>query len=485
MGSAAHKRIVMVGGGLAGPLLTTLLGRAGHQIDLYERRPDPAGGKVAGGRSINLALSTRGLDALERIGLRDEVMRLAVPMRGRMIHPPGGGEPVYQPYDRDPARCINSVSRSELNIATLAAARSLPNVAVHFERRCADVDLDGPAAEIVDVRTGHRERVAGDVLIGVDGAYSAVRAAMQRRERFDYAQQYLGHGYKELTIPPGPGGEHRMAREALHIWPRRSFMMIALPNPDGSFTCTLFYPFEGPRSFAALRSDADVMRFFEDEFPDAVPLMPDIVGQFRSNPTGSMLTVRCGPWHVDGRVVLVGDAAHAVVPFYGQGMNAAFEDCVVLTDCLESSGGDWGSAIAAYAAGRRPHAEALADLALMNFIEMRDKTGSRLFRAYKKLDRTLHGLAPGVYTPLYTMVSFTRTPYADAVRRARRQDRVVCTTVAALAILLVGGLLGWALGRQWVGFLAAAVLVAAVWGIYRRQRSRDEAVLREIGVRWL
>jgi kynurenine 3-monooxygenase len=240
-----------------------------------------------------------------------------------------------------------------------------------------------------------------------------------------------------LTIPPGPDGSWRMKKEALHIWPRRSFMMIALPNPDGSFTCTLFWEFEGPRSFKTTKTDEDVRRFFEEEFPDAVPLMPTLLGDFRDNPTGSLVTIRCAPWSYKDKVALVGDAAHAVVPFYGQGMNAAFEDCVVLDECLGKFPDNRERAFAEYFLRRKENADSLADLAVDNFIEMRDKTASKTFRAKKKLDHFLEGLLPGVYLPLYTMVTFTRIPYAEAARRARLQDRIIYSTIAVLILALL------------------------------------------------
>src|ERR1700730_7646877 len=284
----------------------------------------------------------------------------------------------------------------------------------------------------------HPVVASGDAVIGVDGAFSAVRQSMQLRvDRFEYDESYLPHGYKELTIPPGPDGSWRMEKNALHIWPRKSFMMIALPNPDGSFTCTLFWEFEGPRSFAMIKADEDVRRFFEEEFPDAVPLMPKLLEEFRNNPTGSLVTIRCPPWYYKDKVALVGDAAHAVVPFYGQGMNAAFEDCVVLDACLAEFPQDRQRAFAEYYKKRKVNADALADLAVENFIEMRDKTASRAFRAKKKLDHLLEGLLPGIYLPLYTMVTFTRIPYAEAARRARRQDRIV---YMALVLLTLSGL---------------------------------------------
>lgn len=436
MSTGDQPRFTLIGGGLAGGLLATYLGRAGYAVDLYERRPDPGAGNFVGGRSINLAVSTRGIDALQRVGLADEILKTAIPMRGRMIHGPHG-DLHFQPYDKDPSRCIYSIGRAVLNNVTLDAAQKLPNVRVRFNHRCTDVDLERPAAHLLNTETNQTLEADGDVVIGVDGAFSAVRRAMQRLDRFDYSQDYLRHGYKELTIPPGPAGEFRMEKNALHIWPRHSFMMIALPNPDGSFTCTLFWQFDGPESFASIRGDDDVRRLFDREFPDAVPLMPTLLEDFKQNPTGSMVTVRCRPWRHGGKVALVGDAAHAVVPFYGQGMNAAFEDCIVLDECLRRHAPDWEKAFAAYEKARKPNTDALADLAIKNFHEMRDKTASRTFRLRKKVERTLHRFLPDWYTPLYTMVSFTRTPYAEAVERARRQDRTVlwaaCTAVLLIA----------------------------------------------------
>jgi kynurenine 3-monooxygenase len=277
----------------------------------------------------------------------------------------------------------------------------------------------------------------GDAVIGVDGAFSAVRQSMQKKVAgFEYDESYLAHGYKELTIPPASDGSWRMEKEALHIWPRKSFMMIALPNPDGSFTCTLFWEFEGPRSFASTKTDDQIHHFFEEEFPDAVPLMPSLLDDFKTNPTGSLVTIRCAPWFYGNKIALVGDAAHAVVPFYGQGMNAAFEDCVVLDECLAEFPQDRHRAFAQYFARRKENADALADLAVQNFIEMRDKTASGLFRAKKKLDHLLEGLLPGIYLPLYTMVTFTRIPYAEAARRAWLQDRIVYPSLAVSLLLI-------------------------------------------------
>jgi kynurenine 3-monooxygenase len=432
-------KFVLVGSGLAGGLLAAYLGRRGYDVDLYERRIDPREGNIVGGRSINLAISTRGIHALEQIGIADEALRHAIPMRGRMIHDKSGALH-FAAYDVDPRKCINSIGRATLNAAVIEAAQRYPNVRVHFNHKCTDVDLAEAVCHL-ETETG-KLTVRGDAVIGVDGAFSAVRASMQRDiDNFQYDENYLAHGYKELTIPPAPDGSWKMEKNALHIWPRKSFMMIALPNPDGSFTCTLFWEFEGARSFATTKTDDDVRRVFGEEFPDAVPLMPTLLEDFKNNPTGSLVTIRCAPWYYRDRVCLLGDAAHAVVPFYGQGMNAAFEDCVVLDECLDKFPDNRERAFAKYFESRKENADALADLAIGNFIEMRDKTASRTFRAKKKLDHLLEAALPGTYLPLYTMVTFTRIPYAQAARRARLQDRILYT---ALIVLVLIGILALA-----------------------------------------
>ena len=428
-------KFILIGSGLAGGLLATYLGRRGYEVDLYERRADPREGNLVGGRSINLAISTRGIHALKQIGIADEALRHAIPMRGRMIHDKSGALH-FAPYDVDPKKCINSIGRASLNTTVIESAQRYPNVRVHFNHKCTDVDLAEAVCHL-ETETGNLT-VRGDAVVGVDGAFSAVRASMQRKiDNFQYDESYLAYGYKELTIPPATDGSWRIEKNALHIWPRKSFMMIALPNPDGSFTCTLFWEFEGPRSFATTKTDAEVRRFFSEEFPDAVPLMPTLLEDFKDNPTGSLVTIRCAPWHYRDRVCLLGDAAHAVVPFYGQGMNAAFEDCVVLDECLEKFANDRESAFAEYFSRRKGNADALADLALGNFIEMRDKTASRTFRAKKRLDHLLEAALPGVYLPLYTMVTFSRIPYAQAARRARLQDRIIYSIFAALTLVLL------------------------------------------------
>jgi kynurenine 3-monooxygenase len=426
--------IVIVGAGLAGALLACRIGRAGRQVHVYEKRPDPRLGTAQQGRSINLALSVRGLHALGAIGLDGEVVHQSVLMRGRMIHA-RDGRLTFQRYGKDDTEALHSVSRAGLNRLLVEAAERNNSVRFFFGQRCHGLTVDAAVVEFVD----EKQRVfavPAAAVIGADGAYSAVRAWMQEREGFNYQQEYLTHGYKELTIPAGADGSYLLEKHALHIWPRGTFMMIALPNLDGSFTCTLFWPFEGPNSFAALTSEAEVLAFFREQFPDAVPLLPRLAEEFLHNPTGSLVTIRCQPWRT-GRAVLVGDACHAVVPFLGQGMNAAFEDCSVLFQCLEDMDWNWTAAASRYEAVRKIHTDTLADLCVENFIEMRDRVASPWFRLKKRLGVLLHALFPQIYLPLYTMIEFTRIPYAEAVQRARRQNRVVAgiAALAGIAIL--------------------------------------------------
>jgi kynurenine 3-monooxygenase len=428
-------QFTIVGAGLAGTLMACYLGKAGHRVDVYEKRPDPREAEQVEGRSINLAISVRGIEALREVGLAEGALRSAIPMRGRMMHATSG-HLTFQPYGVDDRESLNSISRAGLNLALVNAAASYPSVRFNFGRRCAGFD---PQAGTVQLAQGQTltTNVPVNVLVGADGAYSAVRLQMQLLGQFDYRQDYLSHGYKELHMPPGPGGTFRMEKNALHIWPRRSFMMIALPNQDASFTCTLFWPLEGANSFAALKTDEDIRSYFKDQFPDAVPLMPTLVEDYWKHPVGSLVTVRCHPWHVGDKAVLLGDAAHAVVPFLGQGMNAAFEDCTVLSQCLAEHGPDWEAAFRAFESRRKVHVDTLAELCLENFIEMRDKVGSRTFLLKKKIENLLHKVFPRFYLPLYTMVSFTTIAYAKARQRARRQNWIVLSVLALLCLLVV------------------------------------------------
>lgn len=431
-------RAVVVGAGLGGSLMAALLGRDGWDVEVLERRLDPRQTRAEEGRSINLALSERGLHALGQVGLADVVLSKAVPLRGRLMHAVDG-HLTFQPYGRA-GQCINSVSRSDLNRQLLDAADQSRGVRIRFGLRCSDIDVEAGLVEAEDLRTGLMEQVYGDLIIGADGAFSAVRARLARRDRYDYSQTFLEHAYKELTIPPAEGGGHRLEPNAMHIWPRGGYMMMAMGNRDGSFTVTLYLPYAGRDGFDLLRTPDDVLRFFRERFPDASPLIPDLALAFFENPTGSLVTVRCDPWHASGRVALVGDAAHAVVPFYGQGANASFEDCLALAARLRETS-DRGVALAAYQADRKPNTDALADLAIENFREMRDQVASPLFLFRKKFEKVLNLLMPQTYIPLYPMISFTRIPYAKARERAHRQWRIVRATLAVLAAVLILGVL--------------------------------------------
>jgi len=443
-GGTGDTSFVVVGAGLAGTLMSVYLGQAGYEVELYERRPDPRAAGAHGGRSINLALSARAIHALSQVGLADAILSNAVPMRGRMMHA-GDGQLTFQPYGTRPEHVINSVSRGGLNMALVDAAERLPSVSVHFSRGLTELDLETRSLVFGDGDSGKEVHVAArGPVIGADGAFSAVRGQFQRLDRFNYRQDYLDYGYKELTIPPATGGGFRMEPNALHIWPRGGYMMIALPNRDGSFTCTLFWPFDGPDGFAALADGQDVLAHFQRRFPDAVDLMPTLAEDYAGNPTSSLVTIRSGPWSHGGSFALLGDACHAVVPFYGQGANAAFEDCTVLAECIAEGGPDWPRVFQRYFEVRKRHVDALADLALQNFVEMRDHVGSKRFLMKKKTEKALHRLFPRWYVPLYTMVSFTRIPYHDAVLRAAAQDRAVRRALWVVsAAVLVGIVLLW------------------------------------------
>lgn len=482
-----QRHVLIIGAGLVGSLAAVYFARRGWRVSVVERRPDPRAKGYIGGRSINLALSARGLWGLAGVDLDRTVLdRDAIPMPGRMIHPApntGAAGTVFQPYSKNPADAINSVSRGGLNLTLIHAAAAAPGVTMVFDRRCLDVDLDRCRGVFVDEARPDAapEVIEADLIFGGDGAFSAVRSAMQKTDRFEYGQSYLAHGYKELHIPGWPrspergetlaGAEHRSGERchqpqghheqcgfalepgALHIWPRGGSMMIALPNRDGSFTCTLFWPFEGEHSFAHLEGElaarraadpnaaasdaerASVLEFFRAHYPDAVPLMPSLVQDFFTNPTSSLVTVRCAPWFRmarDGRAtVLAGDAAHAIVPFYGQGMNAGFEDVRVLAECLDRSR-ELPQALAEYHALRKPNADAIADMAIENFVEMRDKVGSPAFRYRKRVEQTLHDAFPDRVHPQYNLVSFSTVPYAEARRRGRELDAVLDRVIERL-----------------------------------------------------
>ena len=435
------QKITLIGSGLTGPLLAMELLRRGFEVELYERRPDMRRVQISAGRSINLAISTRGIHALREAGLWEKMQSIVVQMKGRMMHSVAG-ELTFQPYGKDASEVINSISRAELNVALMNAAEA-EGVHIHFQKRCTGFDLRSGAVQVRDEETGEEKTIATDVVIGTDGSASAVRTEMLKLNRFNFSQQYLDYGYKELTIPAavekdrttdphlpkdgryGAPGRHAMETNALHIWPRGNYMLIALPNIDGTYGCILFLPFEGKDSFEELDSEPKVARFFEERFPDAVPLMPRLTENFFENPTGAMVTVKCSPWHVDGKALLLGDAAHAIVPFFGQGLNAGFEDCTVLLELLDRHGPKWQQVFEEFERARKVNTDAIADLAVENFIEMRDRVADPRFLFKKKVELALEARYPGVFVPKYAMVTFHRVAYAVAERRGKLQDRML------------------------------------------------------------
>jgi kynurenine 3-monooxygenase len=415
--------ITLVGAGLTGPLLAISLVQRGFHVSIYERRPDMRQVRASAGRSINLAVSTRGIHALREAGLWDKMRRIIIPMKGRMMHSPTG-RLTFQPYGKDETEVINSISRADLNIALMDAAEAC-GVTIFFNERCIGLDAKTGVIRFRNELTGRETTVECDMAIGADGSGSAVRQEMQKSGGFALSQDHLDYGYKELVIAAGPGGKHVLEPNALHIWPRGSYMLIALPNVDGTFACILFLPFEGRNSFAAIDTGEKALEFFKERFPDAVPLMPDLKDNFANNPTGSMVTVKCLPWHVNGKALLIGDAAHAIVPFFGQGMNCAFEDCTRFVHLLDSYGPDWSRLFEQFEHERKPNTDAIADLALENFIEMRDRVADPKFLFKKNVELALEARHPGLFVPKYSMVTFHRVPYSVALSRGKIQDRLL------------------------------------------------------------
>ena len=414
------QHIGIIGAGLVGSLLAIYLCRRGYRVSVFERRNDLRIKNSDEGRSINLALSTRGIRSLEEVGLADAVRNLAIPMHGRMMHD-NKGNLSFLPYGKK-GQYINSISRADLNQMLMDHAEKL-GARFFFVHRCINIDLEKTAATF---QTGGFSSTQNfDLLAGADGAFSAVRSAMEITDRFNYSQYYLEHGYKELSIPGGKDGNFVLEPNALHIWPRESFMMIALPNPDKTFTCTLFFPFEGTPSFSSLSDQKNVMNFFRETFPDAVPHMPQLIEDYFKNPTSSLVTIRCFPW-VQNNTFLIGDAAHGIVPFYGQGMNAGFEDCRILNELLDLHRDDWRITLSRFQQIRKEDSDAIAQLAFDNFIEMRDLVADPEFLLRKKIEAKLHELYPQKWIPLYSMVTFNENiRYSEAYRTGKKQQAIM------------------------------------------------------------
>ncbi|MBC6991611.1 FAD-dependent oxidoreductase [Hymenobacter sp. BT491] len=421
--AVSSDSLTVMGGGLVGSLLALYLARRGYSVDVFERRADLRRAGAEEGRSINLALSDRGWKALEGVGIGEEVRQVAIPMYRRVMHDQQG-QLTFQPYGKE-NQAIYSVSRAGLNQKLLDLAEANPQIQLHFNQQCNHVDLRERRLKLRDVTTNTEQTRTFQRLFAADGAFSAVRAAMQKTDRYEYSQSFLEYGYKELNIEPGPDGQWQMEKNALHIWPRGQYMMIALPNLDGSFNCTLFFPYEGENSFAALQTDEQVLAFFQKVFPDVVPLLPNLATEFFQNPTGSLVTIRCYPWAFADEVVLLGDASHAIVPFYGQGMNAGFEDCSVLDSLIEEYHDDWHAVFAAFQQRRKPDADAIADLAIYNFEEMRDRVADPRFLLQKKIESKISAQYPDQWMPLYSQVTFSHMPYAQALANGKRQESIM------------------------------------------------------------
>ena len=419
---ANGHELTLIGAGLAGALLATLLARQGWRVHVFERRPDPRRAGFAGGRSINLALAERGLHALRQAGLERQVMAQAVMMRGRMVHPLDG-TPQLQRYGRDDSEVIWSVHRGRLNLMLLDAAEAA-GARLHFGQRLESVDFSAARFVLIDDTQHTRQAREFSTLIGTDGAGSALRAALGQVVDLGESFESLGHGYKELEIPPAPDGGFRIEPNALHIWPRGGYMSIALPNSEKTFTVTLFLPNEGDPSFATVRNAAEARALFERDFADALPLLPDLEQDFVANPIGVLGTLRLQRWHLDGRAVLLGDAAHAMVPFHGQGMNCAFEDCIELARQIESSD-ELASAYSSFESVRRPNAAAIQQMALENYIEMRDRVDDADFLLQRQLERLLAERHPDRFVPRYAMVTFRRLPYLTAFERGQVQREIL------------------------------------------------------------
>jgi kynurenine 3-monooxygenase len=416
------ERINIIGAGLAGTLLAVLLARRGLAVHVYERRADPRQAAADSGRSINLALAARGIAALERADLMPRVRPLMIAMRGRLVHEPGGAA-LLRPYGQREHEVIHSVGRAALNRALIEALAEYPAAALHFEHSCVGVRLEEGLLELHDRAAARTCCVPLGTTIAADGAGSTVRASLVAAGALSAREESLDHDYKELTIP-SLAGRFALEPHALHVWPRRGFMLIALPNTDASFTATLFLPREGPVSFAALAAQPDPQPFFAREFADATQLMPDLPREFREHPQGRLGTVHSRPWHARG-VLLLGDAAHAIVPFHGQGMNAAFEDCRVLDELLDR-GHDWAGIFAEFEATRRPNAEAIARMALENYAEMREHVLEARFQRQQLLALELERRFPDRFIPRYSMVMFhPEIPYAEALRRGTVQQQIL------------------------------------------------------------
>lgn len=418
-----EKKAIVVGAGLVGSLWSVFLAKAGYKVTIYERRSDIRKAEISAGKSINLALSTRGWKALNMAGVDEKVKPIAIPMTGRIMHDLAGNE-TYQPYGKE-GQAIYSISRGDLNARMMDIAEQDGGAVIHYHHKCVDVDLEGGKVILENTQTNQRVEDEADVVFACDGAFSAVRYnGMQKLDRFDYLQDYIDDGYKELLLPANEDGSYKLDKNALHIWPRGRFMLIALANDDGSFTCTLFMPFEGENSFEALKTDEDVDRFFKETFPDFYEMFPGLIDSWHDHPLSSLAIIRCFPW-TKGKVALMGDAAHATVPFYGQGMNSGFEDCSVMYELMLKHKEDWAKVFDEYQELRKPDGDAVQDLSVHNYYVMRDYVGDPMFLLQKKIEKKFSDVYPDKWMPLYSQVSFSSIRYSEAWRTGQKQDAIM------------------------------------------------------------
>uniref|UniRef100_A0A1B0DR24 Kynurenine 3-monooxygenase n=1 Tax=Phlebotomus papatasi TaxID=29031 RepID=A0A1B0DR24_PHLPP len=430
--------ISIVGGGLVGSLLALHLGQKGYQVNLYEYRDDIRTTELIGGRSINLALSARGRKALAKVGLEEAILEHGIPMRGRMLHDLNGRRRIV-PYDKNNQQCIFSVGRKHLNEILLNASERYPNIHLNFNHKLIDMHVEDTQMTFKNPKTKEVIDVSTDLIIGCDGAFSAVRRHMITRPGFDFSQTYIEHGYLELCIPPTASGDFAMPHNYLHIWPRGKFMMIALPNQDRSWTVTLFMPFA---NFEMLKTSTDLLEFFTKYFPDSIELIGEeklMKDFFRIKPQ-SLVMIKCRPYNISDKVLLMGDAAHAMVPFYGQGMNAGFEDCSIFSEILDRPSMEIADAITEFSAKRWEDAFAICDLAMYNYIEMRDLVNRSSFLWRKRLDDFLFWLMPNTWVPLYNTVSFSHMPYRKCIENREWQNRILSRILVILGTFGLGGL---------------------------------------------
>lgn len=417
------KTATIVGAGLVGSLWAVYLSKAGYKVKIFERRPDIRKAEISAGKSINLALSTRGWKALDAVGVGDEIRKIAIPMTGRIMHDMEGNL-TYQPYGKE-GQAIYSVSRGGVNAKMMDIAEEYGNAEIFYNEKCIDVDLENGIVYLENTETEKKSEVQSDLVFAADGAFSAVRYnAMQKLDRFDYSQKYIEDGYREILLPANEDGSYRLDKNALHIWPRGRFMLIALANEDGSFTCTLFMPFKGEKSFETLTSKEAVDNFFKTTFPDFYNMMPNIADAWEDHPLSSLAIVRCYPW-THGKTALMGDAAHATVPFYGQGMNCGFEDCTVMWELMQKHGDDWNKIFEEYQLSRKPDGDGVQDLSLHNYHVMRDYVADPMFLLQKKIEAHFSEKHPDKWMPLYSQVTFSHIRYSEAWNTGQKQDEIM------------------------------------------------------------